>query len=540
MRITLTIVLAITQLISYSQVYYGMLDEDKTNTSELPLQKDSTRISKIETDLGKKMGMVMIFMWYPQNIDVVGCNYLISRGITPIISLEAGMSFTSIISGTYDTYFRTFADQLKQIKGTVFLRYNHEMNGNWYSWDGFHNGANTTATANYISAWRRVHGIIKTEKQANNALWNWCVNRDSWPNETWNEPMDYYPGDGYVDWIGFDSYDKPYNYTPTKYKSVDEIFGPIYTLLTNAIADKPILIGEFASENYGQETDPHKLDFFSQGGNLFDKYPRIHAFSYFNSKKENSGRFNNYKYDNPIACLAAFKNNWISNVNMLSGSSGIENVHKYKTLSETAPLKIEAELYFDHKGIKSESCTEGGLDIGSTDVSDYMDYLIEVSTSGIYTCKLRVASNVTTGKIEIKNQTGTTLALYEQTTSTGGVQNWETHTVNVMLSSGKQKLRVYYSGAGLSLNWFELSLLEKTLDIIEVPSKSIKIFPNPFIDKLTIQTENRLNFQITDMKGVIILEKTVEAGMNNIGVSSLKSGIYLLKIEGKTFKLIKN
>ena len=147
-------------LTSFSQVYYGMLDEDKNNTTELPLQKDNARMSSIEADLGKKLGMVMIFMWYPQTVDVNGCNNLVARGITPIITLEAGMSYTSILNGTYDTYFRTMADALKQINGPVILRYNHEMNGDWYSWGGFQNGATATASANYGAAWRRVHGII--------------------------------------------------------------------------------------------------------------------------------------------------------------------------------------------------------------------------------------------------------------------------------------------------------------------------------------------------------------------------------------------
>ena len=205
----LILILILAGFTSFSQVYYGMLDEDKTVTGELPLQNDAARISGIESDLGKKLGMVMIFMWYPQTIDVAGCNTLIARGITPVITLEAGMTFTSILAGTYDTYFKSIADGLKQINGTVILRYNHEMNGNWYSWSGALQGNNATASANYIKAWQYVHNLIKTQNGATNALWNWCVNVRSYSStgsttDTWNEPMDYYPGDTYVDWIGFD------------------------------------------------------------------------------------------------------------------------------------------------------------------------------------------------------------------------------------------------------------------------------------------------------------------------------------------------
>ena len=87
-KILLATLLTAFYLTSFAQVYYGMLDEDKNNTAELPLQNDNARMSRIEADLGKKLGMVMIFMWYPQTIDVEGCNNLVARGITPILSLE--------------------------------------------------------------------------------------------------------------------------------------------------------------------------------------------------------------------------------------------------------------------------------------------------------------------------------------------------------------------------------------------------------------------------------------------------------------------
>ena len=544
-KIFLVIVLVLLNRISFSQVYYGLLDEDKTNPTELAMQKDNARITKVESELGKKMGMVMIFMWYPQDIDVAGCNDLIARGITPILSLEAGMSFTSIISGTYDAYFNKFADQLKQINGTVMLRYNHEMNGNWYSWSGSSNGANTTATANYIAAWKRVHGIIKTQKGATNVLWNWSVNAGSFPDEAWNQPMNYYPGDEYVDWIGFDSYDKPYNYTPTRYKSVDDIFGTIYNILKNGVPNKPMLVGEFASENDGRESDPHKLDFFSQGSNLFDKYPQIHAFSYFNSKKENSGRFNNYKYNNPIECLSVFKTNWISNVNIVSGSLGIDLVHKHKILPETGMLKIEAEQYFDHNGIKNEVCSEGGLNAGSAVVGDYMDYLIEAK-AGTYTCNLRLASGVTTGKIEIRNQSGVILASHTQLQSTGGVQVYETKTMNIALAAGKQKLRIYHAGSGVNINWFEIGNVVSTTQIITSTNSSVSqeikpatVYSNPTDGIITITAEivkaSKVSVLIYDMAGRLHLSKeypkTNGHFENSIDITSLPAGTYNIKIE---------
>jgi hypothetical protein len=530
-KIILTVGLTFIYMASFAQVYYGLFEEGLPN--------NNTRLATIQAELGKKPGLCLMFMWYDISIDVTGCNNLVSKGITPIVTLEPGITYANVIKGNYDAYFRKIAGQLKQINGPVFFRYAHEMNGNWYGWDGYHNGANDAASAAYITAWRHVHDIIATEQQATNVLWNWCVNGGSFPAESWNEHMDYYPGDEYVDWIGFDSYDKPYNYTPTRYKSLEEVFGPVYDILTKAIPDKPILVGEFASENYGHETDPHKLEFFTNGGPaLFEKYPRIHAFSYFNVAKQNSGRWNNYMINNPATLLPVFKDNWISNVNVVDGNAGIENMHKYKVLSKTSALKIEAENYFDQFGIKNEVCSEGGLNTGATDVGDYMDYLVDVSVGGDYICKLRVAGNVTTGKIEIRNQTGSTLATYLQTSSTGGAQTWESYTVNVTLPSGKQKLRIYYSGAGINLNWFELSAsgLSSVNDVPKMKSEGLNIHPNPTSDFINADfgNSNFTKLEIYSFSGQQVFNCDVSGKQNmQIDCGNFRNGLYFMTVIGE-------
>lgn len=445
----LSVLLATLSLSAFSQVYYGLFEEN--------LPTNNTRLTSIETELGKKPGLCLLFMSSKNSIPVTGCNNLVSKGITPIITLEPALTYTSIINGDHDAYWRTIAGQLKQINGTVFLRYAHEMNGDWYTWDGSHNGANATASANYILAWRHVYDNINKEQGVTNVLWNWCVNGGSWPKQSWNEHMAYYPGDAYVDWIGFDSYDKPYNYTPTRYQTVEQTFREAYDAITATTKDKPVLIGEFASENSGQETDPHKADFFSQGNILFENFGRVHGFSYFNVAKNNSGRWNNYMINNPVELLPIFKTNWIDNANVANGNTGIAEIHKYKLLSGNSALKIESENYFDQNGIKNQACDEGGLNAGFVSTGDYMDYLIEVASAGLYTLNIRVASAVTTGKLELRNESGAILATFSQTTSTGGWQIWKTQTVNnVNLTAGKQKLRIYFSGAGLNLNWFEI------------------------------------------------------------------------------------
>jgi len=80
------------------------------------------------------------------------------------------------------------------------------------------------------------------------------------------------------------------------------------------------------------------------------------------------------------------------------------------------------------------------------------------------------------------------------------------------------------------------------LNTPEFEVETVTIFPNPFRDVITIQSENlNLKFQMFDVLGKQI---DINRNTNTINTSSLESGIYFLKVEGhnvvKTFKLIKN
>jgi hypothetical protein len=122
------------------------------------------------------------------------------------------------------------------------------------------------------------------------------------------------------------------------------------------------------------------------------------------------------------------------------------------------PGIIQAEAYSTMFGIQTETTTDagGGANVGYTEPGDWMDYPVNVAASGAYTVSFRVASQVTTGKIELRNQAGTTLATLTQGT-TGGWQVWVTDNVTANLTAGKQTLRVYYTGAGLNINWIQFA-----------------------------------------------------------------------------------
>ena len=66
------------------------------------------------------------------------------------------------------------------------------------------------------------------------------------------------------------------------------------------------------------------------------------------------------------------------------------------------------------------------------------------------------------------------------------------------------------------------------------------VYPNPFSDQLNINSDHRTNITISDATGREIVSKVVESGIQNIDLSSLKSGMYILRTsDGLTKKITK-
>jgi hypothetical protein len=73
----------------------------------------------------------------------------------PLITWEPGAwKLDDIIAGTHDALFRAKAESLRDMGAEIFLRWGHEMNGNWYAWSGEQNGGAAGGPAKYIAAWR--------------------------------------------------------------------------------------------------------------------------------------------------------------------------------------------------------------------------------------------------------------------------------------------------------------------------------------------------------------------------------------------------
>jgi hypothetical protein len=179
-----------------------------------------------------------------------------------------------ITSGKHDDYIRQWASEARDWGHPFFLRFDWEMNGNWFPWSEQRNG---NSDGEYIRAWRHVHDIF-TAVGASNVTWVWCpniVSADSLPVER------FYPGDAYVDWMCVDGYNWGENPArPDHWQSFAEIFGPTYTAMTTLSPNKPIIIAETASTEYGGSKAAWITDVLTK--QLPGRFPAIKALIWFN------------------------------------------------------------------------------------------------------------------------------------------------------------------------------------------------------------------------------------------------------------------
>ncbi len=129
----------------------------------------------------------------------------------------------------------------------------------------------------------------------------------------------------------------------------------------------------------------------------------------------------------------------------------------------SAYKQIEAENYDNQSGTQSESCTEGGQDVGFIENGDYTVYNNVDFGSGAESFKARVASATSGGNIEIRldSPDGTLIG----TCPVAGTADWQTYAdVNCSVSevTGKHDLYLKFTGDSgylFNLNWFTFTAM---------------------------------------------------------------------------------
>jgi len=73
---------------------------------------------------------------------------------------------------------------------------------------------------------------------------------------------------------------------------------------------------------------------------------------------------------------------------------------------------------------------------------------------------------------------------------------------------------------------------QEAIGVNEIQNKKdiIRIFPNPAIDNITIETHQKSTMEILNIQGQTILQQQIQQGKTNIDISGLAKGVYILRL----------
>lgn len=213
------------------------------------------------------------------------------------------------------------------------------------------------------------------------------------------------------------------------------------------------------------------------------------------------------------------------------------DVVSYMPLS--VPGMVEAESYVDMLGIQTQTTTDtgGGLNVGFTDIGDWMDYNIKVAKTSTYNVNFRLASFPTTGVASFKLMEGVETLANVTVEKTTGWQNWATQTASVTMSEGVHLLRVAVTGAGFNLNW--INFVDTQTAITETQTEEytigIRVAGSDIIFDLNkiSQAGNESVLSVFTSSGQLIESQIITIANKSVIInkSHLKPGVYILNLK---------
>jgi len=253
-------------------------------------------IEDYENKIEKHLAIIMIFLAWGESSSLTvfpeeWCEQIRVHGSVPHITWEP-WDFDMqckhyrnqiIVSGKWDAYIRSWAVNIKAWGYPIFLRWGHEMNSDWYPWGG---KISEGGEAAYVQAYRHIVDLFR-EEGVDNVIWIWSPDVANFAPQT--HPFDcvpYYPGDDYVDWIGFDGYNFALDGSMKKpWTSFKDLFKEIYDRCSQLNEKAPFMVAEFASGEMGGNKAEWIQAAFTD---IEADFPRIRAVTWFDQQKESA------------------------------------------------------------------------------------------------------------------------------------------------------------------------------------------------------------------------------------------------------------
>ncbi|MGX7680577.1 glycoside hydrolase family 26 protein [Jatrophihabitans sp. DSM 45814] len=270
------------QLVTPAQKYFGLAADG--------LPTDPTLFDTLDLAAGKAPSMVEWFENFDSSYPFTKVTAAWQRNALPVITwMSTGAAagefpLSGIAGGSYDSYLRAFAAGIAVQKLPVVIRFDHEMNGNWYPWSA---GTTGNSPSLYIAAWRHVWDIFDSVGANQYAIWAYTpsrvdsLNADGSGGGGFTTIAQDYPGSNYVDWVGMSGY----QYQPSEAATYQQTFGKTFAELETLSGNKPIYVAETGSAQSvpGADQASRKVEWTAQTLSGLANDRRVVGFTWFDN-----------------------------------------------------------------------------------------------------------------------------------------------------------------------------------------------------------------------------------------------------------------
>jgi hypothetical protein len=248
------------------------------------------RWKKVENAAGRSMDLGHLFEPWGSSFPGWEEQWHVDNGRIPVVSW-AHTYAGEVADGDHDAYIRARADAVKDFDEPILIRWFWEPDGN-------NKAKYAENPATYIAAFRHMVEIFRN-RGATNAQFVWCPN--AWAFTKGNAAQ-WYPGDGYVDWLCANGYNWNPGRAGDKWRDLAEIFHAFHDWGKGR--GKPMMIGE---TGVMERKSGEKPGWYRQAlVDMKTKLPQMDAIIFFDSHR---------KYDWRLASTDAAFEAWKKAVN---------------------------------------------------------------------------------------------------------------------------------------------------------------------------------------------------------------------------------
>ncbi|MCT1477126.1 glycoside hydrolase family 26 protein [Microbacterium sp. p3-SID336] len=210
---------------------------------------------------------------------------------------DTNIPWSKIIAGDEDYYIDAAADRIKAYAKPVMIAFDPEFDNEPNRMKG--------SMSDYAAAYRRVHDRFAA-RGVTNVAWAW-VSTGYLGAGNDDRILDGYPGDDYVDWIGYDPYNF-YTCNDTEWTTFKDKIQPKYDFFVeHGLGDKPQLLSEYGT-SYNVSDPALATAWHRDIPDALKGFPNLKALVRFNSEGElGTGEQCQLQIENGAGMLDSFR-----------------------------------------------------------------------------------------------------------------------------------------------------------------------------------------------------------------------------------------